>query len=97
MNARNLSANSSAKYSLKHSVSHSVKKLALGFTIGLSAFSSNASQPMWTDEVKELITQEIKRYNLPSLQVAIGQSNKITFEHASGFADIENRHIYIQV
>lgn len=55
----------------------------------LPQLSVQAEQSNWQQKVDTLIAQELKSSGIPSLQIAIGQGQKLVFDQAYGLADIE--------
>jgi serine beta-lactamase-like protein LACTB len=45
----------------------------------------------WEKLIAECANKELKLSGVPSLQIAIGYKDRILFEHAYGFADLENK------
>jgi serine beta-lactamase-like protein LACTB, mitochondrial len=51
----------------------------------------SAKSNTWQKEIEAIAKKEIRESGTPSLQIAIGLSNKVIFEEAYGWADIENK------
>lgn len=57
----------------------------------LTGFSTICAQPSWGEQIEQASLKQLTGSNLPSIQIAVAHRNKLIYQQAFGFADIENQ------
>lgn len=57
----------------------------------LTGISTICAQPSWHDQIERASLKQLSASNLPSIQIAVAYRNKLIYQRAFGFADIENQ------